>query len=60
MSLAPKPFGHASPVILAAWEENSKKLNNFQKPAIASQSRVFRFLTKTKKERENRKEKRKI
>jgi hypothetical protein len=43
------PFGRASLAILAAWEENSKRFNNFPKPAIASQSRVFRFLTKEPK-----------
>jgi hypothetical protein len=41
------PFGRALAAMLASWERNSDLRNqDFQKPAIASQSRVFRFLTR--------------
>jgi hypothetical protein len=38
------PFAGSTPVFWASWEGSFKtKLENFKKPAIAKQSRVFSF-----------------
>ena len=43
------PFGRALAAVLASWERTSDlREKDFKKPAIASQSRVFCFLTKRK------------
>jgi hypothetical protein len=44
------PFGRALAAVLASWERTSDlREKDFKKPAIASQSRVFCFLNKRKK-----------
>jgi hypothetical protein len=47
------PFGRALAAVLASWERTSDlRVKDFKKPAIASQSRVFCFLTKRKEKYE--------
>jgi uncharacterized protein YybS (DUF2232 family) len=55
--MAPMPLGHASLVIGAPRVENFKLKLKIFKPAIACQSRVFRFISPKPKPKEKREEK---